>query len=224
MSKMTRVEYDKSIHRFGMITGWGLIFLMLAAPCLICTLFDIWPDDITTLFPAFFTCFMIMCPNALADAVAYPPLIGYGSVYLAALTGNTYNQKMPCALLAQKQMEVEAGSEEGDVVAQIAVCVATLVTTVVLLLTVFFGTTILKPVIESPVLAPAWNNVIPALLASLLITLMWGKVKYFVAPIAVAILCNELTTLSVSYYMIICIIVSLVVGMYFYKQDTKKIG
>lgn len=222
MAKMTRSEYDKSIHRLGMSTGWALIIIMLGAPCLICTLFDIWPDDISTLYPAFLTCFMIMAPNALADAVAYPPLIGYGSVYLAALTGNTYNQKMPCALLAQKQMEVEAGSEEGDVVAQIAVCVATLVTTIVLLLTVLVGTTVLKPIIESPVLAPAWNNVIPALLASLLVTLMWGKVKYFVGPIVVAILCNELTTMSVSYYMLICIVVSLVIGVYFYKHDSKK--
>ena len=68
---MTREQYDKSIHRFGIASGWFLIFLMLGAPCLICTMFGIWPP-MAALAPSFVAVFMIMTPNAIADIIAYP--------------------------------------------------------------------------------------------------------------------------------------------------------
>ncbi|MBR1683779.1 MAG: hypothetical protein IJ708_01480, partial [Clostridia bacterium] len=62
--------------------------------------------------------------------------------------------------------DVKAGTEEGEVLSTIAVATSSLVTTLVIALGVFF-IRYLQPVLENPVLRPAFDNIMPALMGSL---------------------------------------------------------
>lgn len=208
---------------FGRASGLTMIFIMMTVPMIACQIFDMWPDFRVLLATAIIPIMILMMPNGAADTVAYPTLIGNSSIYLAAMTGNTYSQKLPCALITLRIMGIETGTELAAVVSLIAVCTASIATTIILIVAAIAGATVLSPIVNSEFLSPAWNNVLPALLGSLIVSMAWGKEKwkYFVAPLSVGMIMAFFTGLSLSYYMIICLIVAVSVGLLLNKMKPK---
>lgn len=150
-------------------------------------------------------------------------MIGNGSIYLAAMTGNTYSQKLPCALITLRMLGIETGTEAASVVSLIAVCTASIATTIIMIVAAILGATVLTPIVNSQFLAPAWNNVLPALLGSLIVSMAWGKKwKYFAAPFILGMALALFTNIGMSYYMIACLVVSVAVGLVINKSETKK--
>jgi len=78
--------------------------------------------------------------------------------------------------------KIEAGTKEGEIVSTIATAVSSLVTTLILTLGVFLLFWI-RPLLESPVLAPAFANILPALFGGMAVVLISRNWKVAVAPI-----------------------------------------
>ena len=93
-------------------------------------------------------------------------MLGAGGSYLAFITGNLINMKIPCALNARDIVGTEAGTPENEIVSTLSIAASSLVTTLVIALGVFLIIP-LRPVLESPVLQPAFNNVVPALFGAM---------------------------------------------------------
>ena len=93
-------------------------------------------------------------------------LLGAGGSYLAFITGNLINMKIPCAMNAKELVDAKSGTAENEVIATLSIATSALVTIVVLALGVVLLIP-LQPVLQSPVLAPAFANVVPALFGAM---------------------------------------------------------
>ena len=111
------------------------------------------------------------------------PMLGTGGSYLGFVTGNLTNLKVPCALNAMEAAKVRPGSEEGEVISTIAIASSSIVTTLVIALGVF-GLGFLRPVLESPALKPAFDNILPALFGALGVVFISKNPKLAAAPLA----------------------------------------
>ena len=109
-------------------------------------------------------------------------MLGAGGSYLGFVTGNLTNLKVPCALNAMQSAGVEPGTEEGEVLSTIAIAVSSIVTTVIIILGVFMLNT-LRPILESPMLAPAFANILPALFGGLAVVYVSKDWKIALAPL-----------------------------------------
>ncbi|MBQ3057268.1 MAG: hypothetical protein IJC95_07280, partial [Clostridia bacterium] len=102
---------------------------------------------------------------------------------ISFITGNISNLKLPCAISAMEQMGVKANSEEGEVISTIAIAVSSIVTTVIIILGVILIVP-LTPVLNAPVLAPAFAQILPALFGGLGVVFVSRNWKIAIAPIA----------------------------------------
>ena len=79
-------------------------------------------------------------------------------------------------------IEVEASSEEGEVISTIAIATSSIVTTIILAAGVF-GLTLISPILDSPVLKPAFDNILPALFGGLGVVYISKNPKLAIAPL-----------------------------------------
>lgn len=174
--------YIESVHYYGRL--WGLIaaFVIMAFPVVIALLFRAMPDPYGILkgllgvAPMFWTVGII-------EVFTYVPMLGAGGSYLSFVTGNLTNLKVPCALNAMEKAEVTPTSEEGEIISTIAIAVSSIVTTVIIALGVLLIVP-LTPVLNSPSLSPAFDNVLPALFGALGVVYISKNWRIAVAPIS----------------------------------------
>ena len=103
----------------------------------------------------------------IIEIFTYVPMLGAGGTYLSFVTGNIVNLKLPCAISAMESAKVKATSEEGDVISTIAIATSAIVTTAVLAVGVIAFAPFLDTFTKSPLLMPAFKQVIPALFGAL---------------------------------------------------------
>ena len=73
-------------------------------------------------------------------------------------------------------------SEEGEIVSTIAIAVSSIVTTIIILIGVICIVP-LTPILEAPVLEPAFNQILPALFGGLGVAFVSKNFKIAIAPI-----------------------------------------
>ena len=157
------------------------LVLLVLVPTFICIHYKAWPG-FGPVFKGLLGVAPIFWTVGTIEVFTYAPMLGAGGSYLGFVTGNLTNLKVPCALNAMRSAGVEPGSEEGEVLSTLAIAVSSLVTTVIIILGVcMLGA--LRPVLESPVLAPAFANILPALFGGLAVVYVSKDWKIALAPL-----------------------------------------
>lgn len=175
-------SYNESVHFYGRIWVAMGIVLMLMVPTAVCVYYNAWPEA-KYVFKGLLGVAPIFWTVGIIEVFTYAPMLGTGGTYLGFITGNLTNLKVPAALNAMQAAKVEASSEEGEVISTIAIASSSIVTTVVIALGVLM-LGFLQPVLESPVLAPAFDNILPALFGGLGVVYISKNWKLAVAPLA----------------------------------------
>lgn len=174
-------DYKESVHFYGRIWVATAILLLLLAPVAICVYYDAWPEmrhvltGLLGVAPIFWT-------TGVIEVFTYAPMLGTGGTYLGFVTGNLSSLKVPCALNAMEAAKVDATSEEGEVISTIAIATSSIVTTVVIALGVLL-LGYLQPILESPTLTPAFDNILPALFGALGVVYVSKNWKIAVTPL-----------------------------------------
>ena len=101
---------------------------------------------------------------------------------LSFVTGNISNLKLPVALNALEQTNANIRTEEGEIVSTVAIAVSSIVTMVIICLGVLLITP-LTPILDAPVLAPAFAQILPALFGGLGVVFVSKNWKIAVAPV-----------------------------------------
>ncbi|MBE6555630.1 MAG: hypothetical protein E7663_05305 [Ruminococcaceae bacterium] len=182
MKRQEKLSYMDGVHRDGRIWSLSIMVLMLLYPLAICLMFGAVPDGKGLLMGLVATAPMYWAVG-IVETFTYIPMLGAGGSYISFITGNISNLKLPCALSAMEQMGVKANSEEGEIVSTIAIAVSSIVTTVIIILGVILIVP-LTPVLNAPVLAPAFAQILPALFGGLGVVFISRNWKIAVAPIA----------------------------------------
>ena len=174
-------DYMEKTHRVGRIWIWTAVVVVLMVPVAICLYYDAWPSGAAVLkgligvAPIYWTV-------GVFEVITYTPMLGTGGTYLAFVTGNLTSIKAPSALNAMENADVKPGTEEGEVISTIAIATSSIVTTLVIMLGVI-GLSALAPVLDSPVLAPAFDNILPALFGGLAVVYVSKNWKIAITPL-----------------------------------------
>ncbi len=175
------LSYMDSVHRDGRIWNIGVMILLMAFPVAVAILFGVVPDWAALGAGLLATAPMYWAVGVI-ETITFVPMLGAGGSYLSFVTGNISNLKLPCALSALEQNEVSANSEEGEVISTIAIAVSSIVTTLIIIVGVICIVP-LTPILEAPVLTPAFDQILPALFGGLGVAFVSKNWKIAVAPI-----------------------------------------
>ena len=212
-------NYMRDTVRYGKLWIWTAVVVVLMVPVAICLRYNAWPEiggvlkGLLGVAPIYWTVGAI-------EVITYTPMLGTGGTYLAFVTGNLTSLKAPSALTAMENMGVKAGTEEGEVISTIAIATSSIVTTLVLVVGVCVLSAI-SPILDSPVLKPAFDNILPSLFGGLAVVYVSKNVKLAMAPlIFMVLLFLAVPSLSSSVGVLVPvgILVTLGVGRLLYKK------
>ena len=166
MEKQSIYEsYLKSTHRLGRIVSVITLVLLVGAPFVIGTLLGAQPD-LGAVARAFLSVGLVWTVSSVVEFLVYTPMLGSGGSYLAFITGNLINMKIPCAMNAKELVGAKSGTAENEVISTLSIATSALVTIVILALGVVLLIP-LQPILQSETLAPAFANVVPALFGAM---------------------------------------------------------
>ena len=182
MKKNKNMSYMDSVHRDGRIWNISMMIILLIYPILVWILFKDATPDWKGVAVGLLTTAPMYWAVGIVEVITFIPMLGAGGSYLSFVTGNISNLKLPCAINALENAKADPKSEDGEIISTIAIAVSSIVTTVIIALGVLLIVP-LKPVFESPVLAPAFDQMLPALFGALGVALISKNWKIAIAPV-----------------------------------------
>lgn len=215
-------RYNERTHLFGRIGLLIGIILLVGAPFAMGIVLDAMPD-LTAFGKGLAQIAIIYIPSCIVEFLIYTPMLGAGGSYLAFITGNLINMKIPCALNARDIAGTEAGTTENEIVSTLSIAVSSLVTTVVIALGVFLMIP-LRPVLESEVLQPAFNNVVPALFGAMAFKYFRRGKKLVAIPLIVMtilFICMPQLISSVGFLMLLSGAITIAHSFILFRKESK---
>ena len=122
-------QYTKQTHRLGRVLSLITVALLLGAPFVIGALLGAYPDLGATA-RGFLSVGLVWTVSSVAEFLIYTPMLGAGGGYLAFITGNLINMKIPCAVNARDLAGVRTGTPENEIVSTLSIATASLVKSV----------------------------------------------------------------------------------------------
>ena len=180
--KTVRFEaYNRRTHTYGRIACGVTLVLLLGAPFLMGYILGAMPD-MRAFGRGFLAIGIVWLVSCVAEYLVYTPMLGAGGGYLAFITGNLINMKIPCAVNARDIVGTKTGTAENEIISTLSIATSSLVTIVVLALGVALLVP-LQPVLQSPVLQPAFANVVPALFGAMAYQYFRKNIRVAIAPL-----------------------------------------
>jgi hypothetical protein len=188
-------NFNKGLHRLGKIMMVLTIVLLVGVPFIIAALNDA-TVDVSGFIKGILNVGLIYIPVSIVEFLVYSPMLGAGGSYLSFVTGNVTNMKIPCAMNARDIAGTEVGTPENEIVSTISVATSAIVTTLVIVVGVVLLVP-LKPILNSPTVAPAFKYVVPALFGALGLKYFAKSMKIAAIPLAlITLLCIAIPYMS----------------------------
>ncbi|MBQ9924723.1 MAG: hypothetical protein IJO51_01735 [Clostridia bacterium] len=177
-----RADFLPWIIKWGRATNL-LGVVLVFGPCLYLGMQGIWPDW-AAFGAAFAIQFPLVCSAYIREPISYFAMLGVPGSYMAFLSGNISNLRVPASSIATAAAGLTDGTEEGTITATIGCAVSTLVSTVFLTVGVIAGAAVLNAL--PAIVTQALNLLLPALFAGLLAqyTMMKPKLAAIFIPVA----------------------------------------
>ena len=173
--------YTRGTHRIGRICTLITLLLLVGAPFLMGTYLGALPD-LSAVAKAFLSVGLVWTVSSVVEFLIYTPMLGAGGGYLAFITGNLINMKIPCAVNARDIVGAKTGTPENEIISTLSIATSSLVTILVLALGVLLLTP-LQPILQSEALQPAFSNVVPALFGAMAYKYYRNHMNIAVAPL-----------------------------------------
>ena len=214
--KNTYDDYLRTTHRMGRIVSVITLVLLVGAPFAIGGYLGAMPD-LGAAARGFLAVGLVWTVSSVAEFLIYTPMLGAGGSYLAFITGNLINMKIPCAMNAREMVDAKTGTAENEIISTLSIATSSLVTILVLAVGVLLLTP-LRPVLQSPVLRPAFDQVVPALFGALAYRYFRKDIVLALIPLAVmALLFMLVPSLTSSTSLMIIPSGALAIGLSYLK-------
>ncbi len=212
-------NYQNQSHKIGRISLLIAIALFIAYPLATSLIFNAAPD-IEVVLKGLLAIVPIYWTVGAIEAFTFGPMLGTGA-YLGFVTGNLSAMKVPVSLMAIELTETKANSEAGDVVATIAIAICSIVTVVIIVLGMLL-ISVIQPILSSELLAPAFENILPAMFGALGVFFMAKRIKIAIFPIVfMTVLFLAVPKLSTAVSLLVPLSAGLAVAIarVLYKKD-----
>lgn len=183
---MKEKSFYEKIHMLGRITVVLALICFMGVPIGLAVANNV-AIDIKSILQNGAPIFVTFAISGICENLSFTPIIGSGALYMACVTGNVSNMKIPAAVNAMEIAGCAPGTDKGDVISIIAVAASTFVTTAIVFLGMLFLAPIFAPIYNNPFLQPAFQNMVPALFGALLFPYIAKAPKQAIVPILVPI-------------------------------------
>ncbi len=147
------------------------------------------------------------------EPISFQPVLGIPGTYMAFLSGNLSNLRVPCSSVAQSAAGVEEGTPEGAVVSTIGVAVSIVVNLAILTAGVLLGAQIIAMIPEN--LVNALVYLVPALYGAMLMQMILYAPKIAVIAVPLGVITLAISKLGVfdsSVAILISVFGSIIIG------------
>ena len=216
-------SYLKTTHRLGRIVSVVTLILLVGAPFVIGSLLGAAPD-LGAAARGFLSVGLVWTVSSVVEFLVYTPMLGAGGSYLAFITGNLINMKIPCAMNARDLVKAKTGTAENEVISTLSIAASSLVTILVLALGVLLIMP-LQPVLQSPALQPAFANVVPALFGAMAYKYYRKDIRLAIIPLCVMSLLFMFLpslTASTSFMIIPAGALAIALSWWKYRRSAKE--
>jgi len=216
-------KYNNRTHVIGRIVSICTLIMLVGAPFVIGSFLGAMPD-LGAVAKGFVSVGLVWTVSSVVEYLIYTPMLGAGGSYLAFITGNLINMKIPCAVNARDIVGAKTGTPENEIISTLSIATSGLVTIIVLALGVLMLVP-LQPILQSETLAPAFSNVVPALFGAMAYKYYRHNMRIALAPLVVMsilfILVPSLTG-STSFMIIPSGAIAIGIAYYFFKKEKKS--
>ncbi|MBR0514900.1 MAG: hypothetical protein IJK06_11715 [Clostridia bacterium] len=175
--------YMTRTHWLGRIFSVTVLIMLIGAPFVIGGILGSMPD-LAAAGKGIITVGLIWMGSGIVEYLVYTPMLGAGGSYLAFITGNLINMKIPCAVNARELTGAKTGTAENEVISTLSIATSSLVTILVLALGVVLMIP-LRPVLDSEVLRPGFDNVVAALFGAMACQYFRKDLKLALVPMTI---------------------------------------
>ena len=116
-------SFQSWAHRWGRVGTLIALIYMVALPFVVLAAYDSIPSLGEVFNVNTFSILLIYIPVGFSEALSYTPILGC-SAYLAFITGNIMNLKLPVAANAMNLTKKQPNTPEGEAIASVAVAVS----------------------------------------------------------------------------------------------------
>lgn len=158
-------EYMPKMHRIGKITGFLGVVASFFPAIVLAVVYGSFPNlsALPTVAISVVSSFAVLW---FVEPISYYPVVGPIGTYMAFLSGNISNMRVPCASMAQVAAGVEPGSDEGSIIATLGMATSVIINISVLSVGVIAGSKVLSMLPQT--VTDALNLLLPALFGALL--------------------------------------------------------
>ncbi len=216
-------NYMIRTHRLGRIISVLTLFMLVGAPFVIGGVLGAMPD-LAAVGRGFLAAGMVWTVSSVVEFLVYTPMLGAGGSYLAFITGNLINMKIPCAVNAKEITGAKSGTAENEVISTLSIATSSLVTVLVLAAGVALMIP-LQPVLQSPALRPAFDNVVPALFGAMAYKYFRKDPRLAVVPLLImTVLFTLVPSLagSVSFMIIPAGAIAIGLSYLYYRREMRE--
>ncbi len=215
-------KYTKTTHKIGKAASIIVLIMLVGAPFLIGKYLGAYPN-LAAAGKGFFSVGLVWMVSSVAEFLIYTPMLGSGGGYLAFITGNLINMKIPCAVNARDMVGAKSGTRENEIISTLSIATSSLVTILILAIGVA-ALTPLRPLLQNPSLQPAFDNVVPALFGAMAYKYYRKNMKIALVPLVVmSLLFIFVPSLvgSTSFMIIPSGAMAIGIAYYFYKKEKR---
>lgn len=215
-------SYTARTHVLGRICNAVALVLLVGAPFVIGAYLGALPS-LSATARAFLAVGLVWMISGIVEFLVYTPMLGSGGSYLAFITGNLVNLKIPCAVTARDIAGTKTGTPENEIISTLSIAASSLVT----ILVIAAGVALLiplQPVLRSPVLQPAFEQVVPALFGALAYKYFRGNLDIALPPlIMISLLFCFVPALSsaTSFMILPCGAVAIGIAWFKFKKSER---
>jgi hypothetical protein len=176
-------DYDSRIYRFGRISTILFLLILICVPLSMSLIWGVEVDILTTA-KAFITPFAMFLVVGTVEVFTLAPILGPGGTFLSFNNGNTTNMTMPATVNSLKVSGYTAGTREAEIVSLIGASTSVIVSKTIIFIGML-SISVILPILQTPVLQPAFENFMPALLGALAIPMFKKDWKTATVPAAI---------------------------------------
>lgn len=177
-------KYIPKVNKIGKITGYLGVLLSFTPALVLAVVYGLLPTGsaLLTAFIAGASSFGVLW---FVEPISYYPVVGSAGTYMAFLSGNISNMRIPAASMAQVAADVEPGTDKGSVIATIGMSISIIMNVSVLTIGAILGTSVLSMLPAGVV--SALGYLLPALFGALLVQFGSKMVKHSLIMIVIAV-------------------------------------
>jgi hypothetical protein len=182
--KFYNEKYMPKVNRIGKITGYLGVVLAFAPAIMLAVVYGILPKGaaLATAFIAGASSFGVLW---FVEPISYFPVVGSAGTYMAFLSGNISNMRIPCASMAQVAADTKPGTEEGSVIATIGMAISIIINVAVLTIGAILGASVLAMLPDG--VRAALGYLLPALFGALLVQFGMRLKKHALVMVVIAL-------------------------------------